>query len=86
MMAFAHTEAMPQKVPAAGAVGSAIEDWLVSMLGYDGRVLSARHDAEHQIGLEDADHWLTGSPDLVVLPPFWNRPLVSRSRARSSSA
>jgi hypothetical protein len=76
MMAFARTEAMPQKVPAAGAVGVAIEDWLVSMLGYAGRVLSAKHDAAHQIGLEDADYWLTGSPDLVVLPPFWNRPLV----------
>jgi len=46
------------------------------MLGYDGRVLSAGADSEHQIGFESADHWLTGSPDLVTLPPFWNRPLV----------
>jgi hypothetical protein len=76
MMGFAQTEPMPQRVPAAGAVGVAIENWIVSMLDLDGRVLSAAHDAEHQIGLEDADHWLTGSPDLVVLPPFWNRPLV----------
>lgn len=76
LMAFATVEPMPQRVPAAGIVGVAIEDWLVSMLGYDGRVLSAKHDAKHQIGLEDADHWLTGAPDLVVLPPFWNRPLV----------
>jgi hypothetical protein len=76
LMAFADSEPLPQRVPAAGIVGTAIEDWLVSMLGYDGRVLSAKADAEHQIDFEDADHWLTGSPDLVVLPRFWNRPLV----------
>jgi hypothetical protein len=76
LMAFAHTEQMPQNAIAAGVVGSAVEDWVVSMLDLDGRLLSASHDATHQIGLEDADHWLTGSPDLIVLPPFWNRPLV----------
>jgi hypothetical protein len=76
MMAFPAVEPMPQKVPAAGIVGVAIEDWLVRMLGLDGRILSASHDASHQIGFEDADHWLTGSPDLIVLPRFWNRPLV----------
>jgi hypothetical protein len=76
LMAFAHTETLPQKAHAAGVVGSAVEGWLVSMLDLDGRLLSASHDSAHQIGLEDADHWLTGSPDLIVLPPFWNRPLV----------
>jgi hypothetical protein len=76
LMAFAHTEQMPQMAIAAGVVGSAVEDWVVSMLDLDGRLLSASHDAQHQIGLEDADHWLTGSPDLIVLPKFWNRPLV----------
>lgn len=76
MMGFAETEVLPQRVPAAGIVGTAIEDWLVSMLDLDGRVLSIGSEAEHQIDLEDADHWLTGSPDLVVLPKFWNRPLV----------
>lgn len=76
LMGFAHTEPMPQRVPAAGVVGVAIEDWLVRTLDLDGRVLSANADADHQIGFEDADHWLTGSPDLVVLPKFWNRPLV----------
>jgi hypothetical protein len=76
LMGFAQAEPMPQRVPAAGIVGTAIENWLVSMLGFDGRVLSLGTDTEHQIDLEDADHWLTGSPDLVVLPPGWNRPLV----------
>lgn len=76
MMGFAKAEPMTQKPIAAGVVGSAAEDWVVKMLGFDGRVLSASHDSKHQIGLIDADHWLTGSPDLIVLPPFWNRPLV----------
>lgn len=76
LMGFAESETMPMRVPAAGIVGSAIEDWLVRMLGFDGRVLSATHDSSYQIGIEDADHWLTGSPDLIVLPPFWNRPFA----------
>jgi len=76
MMAFSHTGTLPQKAHAAGVVGSAVEDWVVSMLDLDGRLLSASHDSQHQIGFEDADHWLTGSPDLIVLPKFWNRPLV----------
>jgi hypothetical protein len=76
LMGFATGEPMPQRVPAAGIVGVAIEDWLVSMLGLDGRLLSAGSNAQHQIGFEDADHWITGSPDAIALPPFWNRPLV----------
>lgn len=73
LMAFAHTEQLPQRVPAAGIVGSAIEDWLVKMLGLDGRVLST---TQGQIEFEDADHWLIGAPDLIVLPKYWNRPLI----------
>lgn len=81
LMAFAHTEQMPQKAIAAGVVGSAAEDWVVNMLDLDGRLLSARADAAHQIGFEDADHWLTGSPDIVCLPKFWNRPLVIEAKS-----
>src|SRR4051794_18993103 len=76
MMAFAKNEQMPQNAIAAGVVGSAIEDWVVELLGFEGRLLSASAGAQHQIGFEDSDHWFTGSPDLIVLPPFWNRPLV----------
>jgi len=76
LMAFADVEPMPQRVPGAGVVGSAVENWVTSALDLDHRLLSASHDAKYQIGLVDADHWLTGSPDLIVLPPFWNRPLV----------
>jgi hypothetical protein len=81
LMAFATTEKMPQKAIAAGRVGVAAEDWVVDMLDLDGRLLSARSDAEHQIGFEDADHWLTGSPDIVCLPKFWNRPLVVENKS-----
>jgi hypothetical protein len=81
LMAFAETETLPQKAAAAGRVGIASEDWIVSMLGLEGRLLSASVDAEHQIGFEDADHWLTGSPDIICLPKFWNRPLVIEAKS-----
>jgi hypothetical protein len=80
MMAFAETEVLPQKAAAAGKVGIAAEEWVVDLLDLDGRLLSAAADSKHQIGFEDADHWLTGSPDLIVLPPFWNRPLVIEAK------
>jgi hypothetical protein len=54
--------------------GQAIEDWFVGDLDLDGRLLTPPATAEHQLRIEDADHWLTGSPDVIVLPPFWNRP------------
>lgn len=76
MMGFAKTKQMPQNAIAAGVIGSAVEDWVTNLLDFDGRLLSASAGSKHQIGLEDADHWLTGSPDMIVLPPFWNRPLV----------
>jgi hypothetical protein len=76
MMAFAETEVLPQKAAAAGQVGLAAEDWIVQLLDLDGRLLSARADAQHQIGFENADYWLTGSPDIIALPKFWNRPVV----------
>jgi hypothetical protein len=86
MMAFAQTEAMPQKVPAAGAVGVGDR----GLAGLHARLRRARALGSPRRRAPDrargrrplADR----SPDLVVLPPFWNRPLVSRSRARSSSA
>jgi hypothetical protein len=81
MMAFAETEPLPQKAQAAGKVGIAMEDWVVDLLDLDGRLLSARSGAKHQIGFEDADHWLTGSPDIICLPKFWNRPLVIEAKS-----
>lgn len=54
-------------------VGEAIEDWLVERLDLAGRIVSASVEDEHQTRFEDADHWLGGSPDLVILPYRWNR-------------
>lgn len=54
--------------------GQAFEDWQVDALDLDGRLLTPPSDAAHQLRIEDADHWLTGSPDIVVLQPGWNRP------------
>jgi hypothetical protein len=76
MMGFAHSEVLPQRVYSAGAMGIGIERWETDLFEFDGRLLSAGNSAKHGVGFEDADHWLTGSPDLVVLPKFWNRPLV----------
>jgi hypothetical protein len=76
MMGFAHSEPLPQRVYSAGAAGIGIEKWTTDLLEEDGRLLSMPSSADHGIGFEDADHWLTGSPDIVVLPPFWNRPLI----------
>jgi len=86
MMAFAETDTLPKKAKAAGVVGIAAEGWFVSMLDLDGRLLSAKADAEHQIGFEDADHWLTGSPDIIALPKFWNRPLVIEAKSAYADA
>jgi hypothetical protein len=55
-------------------VGQAAEDWNVGNLDIDGRLLTPSHTADHQMRFEDADHWLSGSPDMVVLPKGWNRP------------
>lgn len=76
MMGFAQSEPLPQRVFSAGAVGIGIEKWTTDLLEDDHRLLSMPSSAKHGIGFEDADHWLTGSPDIIVLPPYWNRPLV----------
>lgn len=79
LMGFSGNEILPQKAAAAGVVGIAMENWVVSLLGLEGRLLSAAHTTAG-IEFEDADHWLIGSPDIVVLPPFWNRPLVIEAK------
>jgi hypothetical protein len=58
LMAFATTEKMPQKAIAAGRVGVAAEDWVVSMLDLDGRLLSA------SVGRRAPD-WLRGCRSLA---------------------
>jgi hypothetical protein len=63
-------------------VGQAVEDWNLEYVDLDGRLLSAPPGAKRQTGFEDADHWLTGSPDFVVLPPFTNRPHLIETKTK----
>lgn len=63
-------------------VGDAAEEWNAINLNYDGRVLSVGAIADKKVRFENRDHWLTGSPDFVVLPPFWNRPHLIESKTK----
>jgi hypothetical protein len=63
-------------------VGSAVEHDMVERLGFAGRLLSAPLESKVQTSFEDADIWLTGSPDLVVLPYRWNRPHILEAKTK----
>lgn len=73
---FAPAEPASAMLHGTAIVGEAIEEDLVERLGWSGRILSAPATAERQTRFEDADVWLGGSPDIVVLPYRWNRPHV----------
>lgn len=81
---------MPEDKPSSrmltgtAVVGTAAEAWNVVNLEFDGRLLAASESAvrERRVGFVDADYWLTGSPDFVVLPPFWNRPLLIETKTK----
>jgi hypothetical protein len=47
-------------------------EW-VRRLGYSGVLLSADQTAgdDTQTGFVDREHWLTGSPDVICVPPYW---------------
>lgn len=49
-------------------------DW-VRRWAYYGVLLTADQTADDdvQTGFEDREHWLTGSSDAILLPPFWTR-------------
>jgi hypothetical protein len=68
-------------------VGQAIEDDLVKTLDFDDRVLSVKPHLptgiEH-LGFEDADSWLTTTPDIVVLPPFKRRPHLVEVKSKDT--
>jgi hypothetical protein len=63
--------------------GQAWEDWQVDALDLDGRLLTPPSSAAHQLRIEHADHWLTGSPDIVILPPGWNRPHYVETKSKA---
>lgn len=84
LMNFPAAEPMPPMVGATAIVGKAVEEHEVSMLEYAGRLLSTPADAADQISVFDADHWISGRMDIVILPRFWNRPLLIEKKTKDS--
>lgn len=84
LMNFPQTEPMPPMVSATAIVGKAVEEHEVSMLDTAGRLLSTPADCPDQIRVWDADHWISGRMDVIVLPPFWNRPLLREKKTKDS--
>lgn len=84
LMNFAHAEPMKPMVGATADVGKAIEEREVRMLEAEGRLLSPGVEAEDQIRIEDNDNWISGKPDIVTLPPFWNRPLLTEKKSKDN--
>ena len=82
LMGFADETPFKRMVRGTMIVGQAAESWNVQNLYEDGRLLSAPDFAEHQTGFTDADHWLTGAPDFIVLPPGWNRPFLIETKTK----
>lgn len=64
-------------ITSCGAVGKAIEMDVVDAWFKDGRMLAIPEDPTkpdvHQLGFVDAEHWLTGSTDLPILPKGWRK-------------
>lgn len=54
--------------------GKDIEENIVWRFHRAGILLSDPPSAEHQMGFSDEEHWLTGSPDAVILLPKQQRP------------
>jgi hypothetical protein len=84
LMNFARTEPMPAMVGATAAVGKAVEGYETNLLEIAGRLLSSGADSEDQIYIEDNDDWISGRLDIVTLPAFWNRPLLTEKKTKDS--
>jgi hypothetical protein len=84
LMNFPAPEPMPPMVGATAIVGKAVEEHEVSMLDAAGRLLSTPADCEDQVRIWDADNWISGRMDIVTLPPFWNRPLLTEKKTKDS--
>lgn len=65
--------------------GQDIEARVVWRYYRSGLLLSDPPDAEHQMGYEDTEHWLTGSPDVILLIPNKNRPHVVEIKTKWDS-
>lgn len=54
--------------------GKAIEEIIVWRLHRTGLLLTESPASKHQMGFEDKEHWLTGSPDAIIKNPKTNAP------------
>lgn len=54
--------------------GKAIEEIVVWRYHRTGLLLTESPAAEHQVGFEDKEHWLTGSPDAIIINHKDNTP------------
>lgn len=82
MMGFPLTEPASRMLTGTAIMGDAAEEWNALNLDVDGRVLSVGAIREKKTRFDAADHWLTGSPDFIVIPPFWNRPHLIETKTK----
>lgn len=82
MMGFPLKEPASTMLVGTAIMGDAAENWNALNMEYDGRVLSVGAIPEKKVQLTDHDHWLTGSPDFIVIPPFWNRPHLIETKTK----
>lgn len=66
--------------------GKDVEKQIVTRFERAGILLTEGAEADFQMGFEDAGHWLTGSPDAVILMPGLNRPHVVEIKSKDHNA
>lgn len=74
LMGIPEEKATSRDTHGTAIVGEAVEEDNIRTLLFDGRVLSEPPYVDDKLGFQDNDHWLTVTPDIVVLPYRWNRP------------
>jgi hypothetical protein len=75
------------KVRALFDSGTVIEHMFIKRWSNYGVLLSADVTGkdDYQTNFEDSDCWLTGSPDAILLPPFWTKGFVVDVKTTSHS-
>ena len=66
--------------------GKDVEKQIVTRFDRSGVLLSNDAGANYQLGFEDSEHWLTGSPDAVIRLPQFNRPHVVEVKSKDQKA
>lgn len=67
---------------AVAEAGKAMEESYVWRYHRSGMLLSYPPSEPHQMGYEDKEHWLTGSPDAIIYNPLRNRPHVVEIKSK----